>query len=101
MRNWSDVLYETNTETGGLKSTESGFATGSRAFDIDFNRAHSMFLRFLGTIFSSNLGCKRSTFARALETLSSSCRPRNNISYWISNSNYGVVESRLNVSYTI
>ncbi len=101
MWNRSDILNETNTKTGCLESTEGGFATGSGAFYIDFNSTHSMFLRFLGTIFSSYLGCERSTFTRAFETLGSSSRPRNNISYRICNGNYGVIKSSLNMSNTI
>ncbi len=62
MRNRSDILNKTNTKTGCLKSTESGLTTGARALYINFDSTHSMFLRLLGTIFSSYLSRKRSAF---------------------------------------
>src|SRR5690606_33765030 len=72
----------------------------TRTADLNLQRAHTVLLRLLRAIFSSNLGSKRSRLTRTLEALRTRGGPGNRIALRIRDGDHGVVEGRVHMRDT-
>lgn len=92
MRNRSDVLDARDTNAEGIERTNGGFATGAGAHDAHFNVLQTEFLGNLASVFGSNLSCKGSALAGALEALSAGGAGGDGITLTVGNGDDRVVE---------
>jgi len=92
--NGRHVLDHVHIQTGGLQRTDSSLTAGTGAFDINFNRAQTVFHSGLGSGLSSHLRSERRRLFAAAETQTTRARPGKSISLDVGDGHDGIVERR-------
>src|SRR5580698_6701308 len=87
-------------EARRLQRTKRRFTARAGACNFNFQRAHAVFLRLLGDVFSGNLRGIGGRLARTLETHRARRRPGNGITLCVGDGDGGVVERRIHMRHT-
>ena len=94
VRNGRHVLDHVHIQTGGLKRTDSGFASGTGAFDIHFNRAQTVFHSGLGSGLSGHLSSEGRGLLASAEAQTAGAGPGKSIALGVGDGHDGIVERR-------
>src|SRR5262249_39659768 len=86
-------------EARGLQRAERRFAARTGTGDLDFQRAHAVFLRLLGNVLRRDLRGIRGRLARPLETHRAGRRPSNGVALRVGDGDGRVVERRVHMRH--
>src|ERR1700733_1738552 len=99
VRDRRDVADRRDGEARCLQRAKRRFTTRTGAGHFNFQRAHAVFLRLLGDVFSGNLRGIRGRLARTLETHRARRRPGNGVALRVGDGDRRVIERRIYVRY--
>src|SRR4051794_7762654 len=97
VRDRGHVADRGDREARGLQRAQRRFAARTGAGDFDLQRAHAVFLRLLGDVFSRDLRGIGGRLARALETHRAGRRPGNGVALRVGDGDGRVVERRIHM----
>src|SRR5271165_6607978 len=86
-------------EARGLQRAERRFAARTGTGDLDFQRAHAVFLRLLGNVLRRDLRGIRGRLARSLEAHRAGRRPGNGVALRVGDGDGRVVERRVHMRH--
>ena len=82
------------SKVNSLQGTDSGFASGTGAFDIHFNRAQTVFHSGLGSGLSGHLSSEGRGLLASAEAQTAGAGPGKRIALDVSDGHDGIVERR-------
>lgn len=100
MRNRSYVFNHVNFEACSLQGADSGFTTGSRTFNHNFDALHAMFHSCFCSRFRCHLSGERSGFTGTFESKAAGACPGNCVAVRIRNCNDRIVEGGADMCHT-
>src|ERR1700712_5294183 len=99
VRDRRHVTDRRDGEARRLQGPQRRLTARTGAVNFHFQRAHAVFLRLLGNVFSRNLRGIGSRFARTLEAHRARRRPGNGVALRVGDGDGGVVERRIYVRH--
>src|ERR1700733_7454704 len=100
VRDRRHIADRRNGEARRLQRAKRRFTARAGAGNFNFQRAHAVFLRLLGDVFSGDLRGIGGRLARTLETHRARRRPGNGIALRVGDGDGGVVERRIHMRHT-
>jgi len=101
MGNRRHVRYVRYLESSGVQRPHGRIAPRSRAFYVNIEVFHPIFIHRLPHLFRSNLRRKRGTLARSLKAAAPGAGPAKGVSLSVCDSNNGVIERGVDMCHTV